>query len=83
MTALIYIICFFCAAIFQALFRLLLRNGSISFIPGSVIFYLFALWIARRLSNSYKERKEIKDIQKILMSQSSKITSGSKEKKEV
>lgn len=62
-TVLIYFICFFVASVIQAIMRSMLQNGDVSFIPGSVIFYLVAYWVARKWNNSYKERKEQKKIQ--------------------
>ena len=66
MTALIYIICFFGAAVVQVLLRSLLASGAVPIIPGSVVIYLVALWAARKWSSSYKENKEMKKIQEEL-----------------
>ena len=58
MTALIYIVCFFGAAVVQVLLRSLLASGAVPIIPGSVVIYLVALWAARKWSSSYKEIQE-------------------------
>ena len=68
MTALIYFVCFFCAAIIQTLLRSLLANGVVPFIPGRLIIYLGAIWAAKKWSSSYKENKEMKKIQEEIAS---------------
>lgn len=60
MPALIYFVCFLGAAIIQTLLRSLLENGAVPFIPGSLIIYLVAMWVARKWSNFYKDKKEMK-----------------------
>ncbi len=60
MTALIYLVCFLGAAVVQTLLRSLLANGAVPVIPGSAVIFLVTLWVARKWSSSYKEKKEIK-----------------------
>ncbi|NLT47155.1 MAG: hypothetical protein GXX92_01960 [Clostridiales bacterium] len=60
MTALIYFVCFLGAAIIQTFLRSMLKSGAVPFIPGNVIIYLVAMWVARKWSSSYKENKEMK-----------------------
>ena len=59
MIGLIYFVCLLGASIIQVLLRSLLANGTVPFIPGTVIIYFIALGIARKWSNSYKEKKEM------------------------
>ena len=59
MIALIYFVCLLGASIIQALLRSLLASGAVPFIPGTVIIYFIALGIARKWSNSYREKKEM------------------------
>ena len=63
MTVLIYFVCFLGAGFIQTLLRAMLANGSVSFIPGSMIFYIVAVLVARKWSNSYKEKKELEKMQ--------------------
>ena len=63
MTAFIYFVCFLGAAAIQTLLRGMLASGSVSFIPGSMIFYIVAVLVARKWSSSYKEKKELEKMQ--------------------
>ena len=56
MTFIIYLICYFIAGLVQSLLRLLLNNGSVSVIPGTLIIYGIATIIARNWVKSYKEK---------------------------
>ena len=60
MTVLIYFVCVLGGAFIQTLLRSLLNSGALPFIPGNLIIYLVAFWVARKWSNSYKENKEMK-----------------------
>ena len=67
MTALIYITCLFCAAIVQTILKSILHSGILPVIPGSAVIYFIAFWAAKKWSNAYKEKKEIKQIQNELV----------------
>lgn len=67
MTALIYITCLFCAAIVQTILKSILHSGIVPVIPGSAVIYFIAFWTAKKWSNAYKEKKEIKQIQNELV----------------
>ena len=57
MTVLIYFVCFAVASLIQTTLRYMLDSGDVAGIPGAFIFYLLAIFVARKWSGSYKERK--------------------------
>lgn len=64
MTVLIYFVCFAVASLIQTTLRYMLAAGDVTGIPGAFIFYLLAIFAARKWSGSYKERKAARKAKK-------------------